>query len=324
MDDGVISRVRAIPLAAVLEGLGAERDPSDPTRNWRLGASRITVTGDRFFDHHGAGAAHRLRDGKSGGGGAIDLLMYLRDVPFREAVRELGGWEPQRIAQSGTRPARVPVAQAEGASVVDARLPIPDARMTAAVRDYLTGERAIPAEVVRRAMASGKVFADQFANVVFRLSDETGQEVGYELRGTMRGSTYHGARGEKGLFAPRGATRDGPREAAFVESGIDALSYQALKPGRLVFSTTGNAIERPVAMAQHLIARGYKVYAAFDADTAGDRMAARLAEHLAGQGARDRPDPQLGKDWNAVLQAQRREASVARGRPDRDLEAVAR
>ena len=32
-----------------------------------------------------------MREGRAGGGGAIDLVQYLKDIGFREAVRELGG-----------------------------------------------------------------------------------------------------------------------------------------------------------------------------------------------------------------------------------------
>ena len=69
-----IARIRDLPLEAVLQRLGAARDPKDPAHNWRLGASRITVTDSRFFDHNEAGALHRMRDGRAGGGGAIDLV----------------------------------------------------------------------------------------------------------------------------------------------------------------------------------------------------------------------------------------------------------
>src|SRR5450755_3403164 len=90
MDKVDIARIRALPLEAVLQRLGAERDPKDPAHNWRLGFSRITVTDARFFDHNAAGALHRMREGRAGGGGAIDLVQYLKDIGFREAVRELG------------------------------------------------------------------------------------------------------------------------------------------------------------------------------------------------------------------------------------------
>ena len=70
MDKDDIARIRSLPLEAVLHSLGAERDPKDPAHNWRVGASRITVTEARFFDHNAAGALHRMREGRAGGGGA--------------------------------------------------------------------------------------------------------------------------------------------------------------------------------------------------------------------------------------------------------------
>src|ERR1700692_3528127 len=98
MDKDDIARIRSLPLEAVLHSLGAERDPKDPAHNWRVGASRITVTEARFFDHNAAGALHRMREGRAGGGGAIDLVQYLKDIGFREAVRELGGLASSREA----------------------------------------------------------------------------------------------------------------------------------------------------------------------------------------------------------------------------------
>src|SRR5271155_5350789 len=120
MDQDDIARIRALPLEAVLQRLGAERDPKDPAHNWRLGTSRITVTDARFYDHNGAGALHRMRDGRAGGGGAIDLVQYLKDVGFREAVRELGGLEVSRAVAPV-----VPTASTSRASTDTRPLPTP-------------------------------------------------------------------------------------------------------------------------------------------------------------------------------------------------------
>src|ERR1700691_613506 len=109
MDKDDIARIRALPLEAVLHSLGAERDPKDPAHNWRLGASRITVTDVRFYDHNGAGALHRMREGRAGGGGAIDLVQYIDDVGFGEAIRELGVLEVTRHALSSATFRAAPV-----------------------------------------------------------------------------------------------------------------------------------------------------------------------------------------------------------------------
>jgi hypothetical protein len=307
MDKDEIARVRALPLEAVLQRLGAERDPKDPVHNWRIGASRITVTGARFYDHNGAGALHRMHEGRAGGGGAIDLVQYLKDVGFREAVRELGSLAgaTQGFVSLAALAAPVP------ASTDTRPRPSPTPDRTARAHWYLTVARMIPESIVEREMRGGGVFADARGNVVFRLRDDAGQEVGYEVRGTYE-KPYHSVHGEKGLFIMKA---DETRSAAFVESGIEALSYRALRGAGLIVSTTGSAIERPATMARLLMARGYEIVAAFNADKSGDRMAERMHELLSGGVRRDRPANDRGKDWNEQLKSLRSERHTAPDRP---------
>ena len=301
MDADQIARLRSIPLSTVLEGLGAERDPKDPNRNWRLGGSRITVTDSRFYDHNGAGALHRMRLGRAGGGGAIDLVQYVKNVDFREAVRELAGLAgPAELPRKMVAPLPAPSRDARPP-------PTPSSERSGRARWYLTAVRAIPERIVDRALESGKAFSDTKGNVVFRLTDETGREVGFELRGTYE-RPYHSVHGEKGLFIVKAGAEPA---AAFVESGIEALSYQALRGTGLIISTTGNAVEMPGRLATALRARGYEIIAAFNADKAGDRMAALLAERLKGEVRRDRP-AEVGKDWNDALQSRRSAERTAR------------
>jgi hypothetical protein len=313
MDQDDIARVRALPLEAVLQRLGAQRDPKDPGRNWRVGASRITVTGVRFYDHNGAGALHRMHEGRAGGGGAIDLMQYLKDIGFREAVRDLGGLA---IASEASISVTAKIAPVQGSTDVRPR-PTPAADRAARAHWYLTVARMIPESIVNREMRSGGVFADARGNVVFRLRDEAGQEVGYEVRGTYD-KPYHSVHGEKGLFITKA---DDARSAAFVESGIEALSYRALRDTGLVVSTTGSAIERPANMARLLKGRGYEIVTAFNADQSGDRMAARMHELLGSGVRRDRPSKDRGKDWNEQLQSARIGEHAAPERP-RDTEKV--
>jgi hypothetical protein len=297
MDQKEIARIRALPLEAVLQRLGAERDPKDPAHNWRLGASRITVTDARFYDHNGAGALHRMRDGRAGGGGAIDLMQYLKDVGFREAVRELGGLEVRAIAPV------VASASSIRTSADTRSRPTPAPDRAARARWYLTAVRMIPEAIVEEGMQSNQVFADARGNVVFRLRDEAGRQVGYEVRGTYD-KAYHSVHGEKGMFITKA---DRARTVAFVESGVEALSYRALRGTGLIVSTTGSAIERPATMARLLKARGFEIVTAFNADKSGDRMADRLRELVGSEVRRDRPSGERGKDWNEHLKSLRAE-----------------
>jgi len=75
-----IQRVRAILLEPALEAFEAQRAPNDPTRNGRVGCSRIRARGARFHDHI-----------LEAGGGAIDLACRLGGWNFRAAVIWLSG-----------------------------------------------------------------------------------------------------------------------------------------------------------------------------------------------------------------------------------------
>ncbi len=135
--------------------------------------------------------------------------------------------------------------------------------------------------------------------------------MGYEVRGSYD-KPYHSVHGEKGLFITKA---DETRSAAFVESGIEALSYRALRGAGLVVSTTGSAIERPAIMARLLKARGYEIILAFNADKGGDRMAGRMHELLGSGVRRDRPANDRGKDWNGQLKSVRAGQHTAPARP---------
>ena len=288
-----IAKARGIPLDRVLESLGAQRDPKDPVRNWRLGSSRITVTDSRFYDHNAAGAQHRMREGKPGGGGAIDLIQYLENISFKDAVARLGGIPRLAPATARSKEPAGPIAERPP--------PIETHDRIARVRWYLTERRAIPAEIVSRAIENGQVFGDVRGNVVFRLQDLSGAEIGYEVRGT-RDRPYHSVHGQKGLFMLPG---ERSHTVAFVESAIEALSYSATRSAGLIVSTTGSALHLPAKLIQRLSERGFETVAAFNGDRAGDRLSERLTQSSGVLMRRDRPPPELGKDWNEVLQASR-------------------
>jgi Protein of unknown function (DUF3991)/Toprim-like len=308
MDAHELQRIRATPLESVLEGFGAQRDPKDLKHNWKLADSRITVTGDKFFDHNA----------EKGGGGALDLTMHLMGYDFadpsRQAFRAAVQWlgASERVAQAAVVQERRHVDPASITSVsIKQEPPVPDPSRLPRVRHYLAAVRGIPAELVDKVIEQGRVFADVKGNAVFRLYDAEGKEVGYEKRGTYEDKPFKGVYGAKGLFAV-GSRSAGV--AAFVESAIEALSYKALRPDVLAISTTGNAIELPQKVAQGLIARGVEVVAAFNADKDGDQFSKRFIERLGGAALRDRPDERLGKDWNLVLRATR--ASAPQDRAD--------
>jgi hypothetical protein len=121
------------------------------------------------------------------------------------------------------------------------------------------------------------------------------QVIGVELRGVV--GYFHGMRGKKGTFlVTAGNVGSGP--LALVESAIDALSLHVLQ-GIAVASTGGDSPTLAVSAARYWLAcGGGPVYAAQDADPAGERQAQALVA-VVPQVQRLRPTN--GKDWNEHL-----------------------
>ncbi len=270
------SRLRALPLEAVLHWCGAQRDGRDPSK-WHTEQGVLSVRGAKFINWS-LGA---------GGGGALDLVMHLKGLAFKPALdwlaHQAGPLLPPAVVQP-TRPEPL-------------RLPPPAPSRLGQVLDYLLRERQIPAALLEPLLASGTLYADGRANAVFLLRGPTAV-VGAELRGSggkrWRGLAP-GSRKDLGFFSVQAQT---PRPLILCESAIDALSCCALHPNHGAISTAG-ARPNPAWLGS-LLQQGRKIWCGFDNDAAGEQMAqAMLALHPAIQRLR----PQA-HDWNEQLQAQ--------------------
>ena len=267
-------RLRALPLPVVLEQLGATPDPHDPAK-WRTPQGTLTVTGPKFINwNHGVG-----------GGGAIDLVMHVRQVGFGQALQ----WLERRFAGL-TSPPPEPTPQAQALV-----LPAPVTRNWPHVERYLIEERKLPKALLSPLVQSEILYADVRTNAVFLLVGPNAIPVGAELRGTTalawRGLAP-GSRKDHGFFSLPST----PCEAIVLcESAIDAISCHALHPAYQCLSTSG-ARPDPAWLAA-LVAQGQPIYCGFDADPTGDLMAQRLRD----------PHPSIrrlrpaAKDWNDLL-----------------------
>ena len=274
------NQVRGIPLQTVLAAMGAARDRHDKSK-WRTERGGISVNGARFMDW-GCGR---------GGGGAIDLVMHVRGLGFKDAVAWLG----ERFPAIGgfVDPCQPAPRRAE------LRLPPPCPALQARVVSYLEHERALPRVLIDELVTGGTVYADARGNAVFVLLGKKKAPVGAELRGTThiqwRGMAA-GTRKDDGYFSAPAA---GGAAAAVVlcESAIDAMSCRVLYPDSLCISTSG---ARPdPGWLPELMRDGRDIYCGFDADRTGDAMAAAmLARHPTVRRLR----PTL-HDWNDVLRS---------------------
>ncbi len=266
-------RLRALPLPVVLEELGATPDPHDPAK-WRTDQGVLSVNGPKFMNWNQG----------VGGGGAIDLVMHLRQLSFGQALewleRHFAGLTPPQTA-SMARPQAL-------------TLPAPTTQNWPRVERYLVEERKLPWALLAPLVQSGIIYADLQANAVFLLLDPNATPVGAELRGATgvawRGMAP-GSRKDRGFFSLPST----PGQAIVLcESAIDAISCHAFHPAYRCLSTSG---ARPDPQWRSLLEQGQPIYCGFDADPTGDLMAQRMRDlHPSIQ--RLRP---AAKDWNDLL-----------------------
>ena len=276
--------LRAVPLTEVLRLCGAEPDRYD-RRKWHTAQGALSITGAKFMNWTRG----------VGGGGAIDLVIHLRGVGFKEALQWLDRHFPAPLtAPDPPSPHNPPL-----------RLPPRQARYLERVCDYLIIQRGLPSDLIHSLIRSGSLYADHRANAVFVLLGKEKEPVGAELRGSgpvvWRGMVS-GSQKDLGFFAapmpaPSPPPTQKPSDIILCESAIDALSCFVLHPDHCCISTAG-ARPNP-AWLPDLLPTGSTVYCGFDADPTGDAMAqAMIAQHPAVR--RLRPPTH---DWNDTLRS---------------------
>ncbi|MEO0767852.1 MAG: strawberry notch C-terminal domain-containing protein, partial [Cyanobacteria bacterium J06649_4] len=292
----IADEVRETDLEEVAVELGLERDAHDKHK-WRDGDHIISISDRLFMDW--------LAD--KGGGGAIDLVMHVRECDFKAAVEWLSGRKfsspaviaPQKIEPEESRPLVMPTANEQ---------------RWEAVQHYLVETRKLPLALVERLHEKGLIYADDFQNAVFV---RHGMLEGQWQRGDITGASLRGTWGEQNAFrgmAPGtvrdkgwfwlGTGRGQVVQVILVESPIDTMSLAVLRKknrlqsGATIYLSVDGAGDIPKEALKGVIRNGGKVKVAFDADKAGELMAWRISQKLPRV---ERLLPHYGKDWNEQL-----------------------
>jgi len=223
-----------------------------------------------------------------GGGGAIDLVMHLQGLGFKDAVTFLYDTFPCSSILDVPNQAHSPK--------MIFKLPPRCDRKLQRIIHYLKNVRCIPEDTISGLIQFGKLYADIKSNAVFLLLGKKKMVVGAELRGTgntqWRGMAP-GSRKKWGCFYIVGKN---PRKMVLCESAIDAISCSTLYPEYTAISTSGVTAEP--AWLHGFLKKGCKVYCGFDTDSPGETMATQMIKRYPSI-KRLRPSRH---DWNEVLQ----------------------
>jgi len=283
--------VRRIELKSVLLSTGAVQDKNDKNK-WHTARGILSVSGPKFMNWNQ----------NTGGGGAIDLIMHLKNISFKPAVLWLWDHFPGAGIQTSSSPVCVPPPGGTGREVISParhifKLPVRDDAKLSRVSDYLINDRHIPFSIINLLIQSGILYADIRSNAVFLLLGKEKSIVGAELRGTgskpWRGMAP-GSRKDLGCFYVKNA---GSKKKVLCESAIDAISCYCIHPDYRTLSTSG-ANPDPVWL-KSLINRGYEIWCGFDGDETGDKMAEKMIK-LYPTVKRLRP---AKHDWNDLLKS---------------------
>ena len=264
--------VRHIDLCTLLHHHGCIKDPHDKAK-WHTPRGVISVNGRKFMNWTLG----------TGGGGAIDLVIHLQGVGFKDAVFWLCNNVFLTFAQQTPPKQRLKLPQRD------------DGKLLQVIR-YLKDQRRIPKEQIDTLIESGKLYADFRANAVFLLLGKKKRIVGAELRGTY-GTQWRGmapgSQKNQGCFYLIGTST---RKMVLCESAIDAVSCFVLHPEYTAISTSG-ATANP-AWLRNFIRKDCKIHCGFDSDRTGNMLADKMSK-LYPSIKRLQPP---GHDWNQVLQ----------------------
>lgn len=257
----------AVPIQEVISEMGGYA--KDDGQKYKVNGVNIAVDGMQWYDFNG----------EEGGVGAISLVAHLRDEERKDAAQ----WLKQKFGARFGSFSYDSYSSGEKEKFVY-EPPVNAPEYTDNIRKYLSEKRAIPLELVNRMIKEGRVYADNFKNVV--MISKIGEIA--ELRGTepymLEGKWRETKKLKPGSDKRTGAfmvTVDASKirlglvksaqKMAFTEAGMDALSYHALNPDTFVGSASGVGIGYAREIFFQGLDNGWTFITAFDNDLAGRR-----------------------------------------------------
>ncbi len=253
----------------------------------------------------------------SDNGSIIDLIQARDRISLGEVRKMLRPWigrNPTTMKELPSLPMTLQPSEHDAARVLAAWMKTKPIGQT---HTYLEEERGIPQEILTSPLLRDRIRRDDRQNAVFPHFNQSGL-CGFELKN--RGWTGFSPGGVKGLACSRPQPDD--QQMIVCETAIDMLSYAALKgiEGKRLFSTAGQISSSQaecLRSAAKKMPEGAVIVLAFDNDSGGHELADKVQDALLPMQRkilRDFP-PDLGEDWNDVLQRENKPSLLASASP---------
>lgn len=259
---------------------------------------------------------------RTGGAGAIDLVMAVTNKPFDAALEWLAASFSATSGYLGTSDLSAAYLKTN-LPQSETRFSLPERHTAAngAVRKYLCGVRGLSPELIVPLMKKGIIYAslyrykagDQvrtFTNAVFLMRDDRTQEPnGCMIRGcydglTPRKSTLPFRNGDGAAFWVGGALKEATR-IVLTESPIECLSWvmiHGLEPGLHCRSYGGNRWRAVKIIFSQVKSNAAEIVCAFNSDAEGRSAAQGLQSLCLEEGIRySEMFPAGAKDWNELI-----------------------
>lgn len=284
----VADQLRALSIDTVLKRVyGAKLEEGSHSRH--TSRKYVLLDGRKIAVSSGkAGADVWIEQGGEGKRGAINLLMHLDGLIYKDAVRLLAEhFDSSAIATEHARElvkrAAVDVQEITRAPVA---APAPDPTKWPRVRRWLHEVRGMPTKLIDKLHSLGLVYADHRANATFR---------------RISGGAFQRGTGDAKFHRSIGGAECGPfiipgtgKKVILVEAPIDAIAAVAMHPDATAIASGGDQL--PPSKLASWIPEGAEVLAGYDADRRGDQVAEQAAEQF--KAKRLKPNR---KDWSETV-----------------------
>lgn len=276
--ESIKEAVNDISVLAVASHLGGLPNQDGMANKIKIKGDNVLFNGQQWYN----------ANADEGGVGPVMLLMAFTEIDKRDdAIKELAKIFKNEIGTEAIR--------ANSSSAVREKIefeaPENAPQFLNDIRHYLNKERGIDSALIERLIREGRVYADLHKNVVMigkvgKIAELRGVEPYKDWRTDEWKTTKMlkpGSDKNSGSFLvvpDADKVKDGslkPEKAfAFVEAGIDAMSYHMLFPGRAVASASGASFTYPRKVFFDSYTNNYSFHCAFDSDLAGDKASQNI------------------------------------------------